>query len=96
MTGSGGWAYFSATRYMLGIRPDFDQLMIDPCIPKAWDEFEVTRLWRGAVYQIKVENPHGVTKGVERLYLDGVAVDKIERQQEGSIHQVRVIMGGAK
>ena len=39
MTGSGGWAYLSATRYMLGIRPDFEHLTIDPCIPADWKEF---------------------------------------------------------
>lgn len=56
MTGSGGWSYFSATRYMLGIRPDYDCLIIDPCIPADWEGFEVTRRWRGATYHIKVEN----------------------------------------
>ena len=56
MTGSGGWSYFSATRYMLGIRPDYDCLIIDPCIPTDWEGFEVTRRWRGATYHIKVEN----------------------------------------
>ena len=56
MTGSGGWSYFSATRYMLGIRPDYDCLIIEPCIPTDWEGFEVTRRWRGATYHIKVEN----------------------------------------
>ena len=60
MTGSGGWAYFSATRYMLGIRPDFEHLTIDPCIPADWKEFSAVRRWRGAEYKIHVENPDGV------------------------------------
>ena len=71
MTGSGGWAYFSATRYMLGIRPDFEHLTIDPCIPADWREFSAVRRWRGAEYDIHVENPDGVMKGVQELYLDG-------------------------
>ena len=65
MTGSGGWAYFSATRYMLGIRPDFEHLTIDPCIPADWKEFSAVRRWRGAEYDIHVENPDGVMKGVK-------------------------------
>ena len=93
MTGSGGWAYFSATRYMLGIRPQFDSLEIDPCIPADWKEFSVTRVWRGAEYRISVKNPEGVMKGVKELILDGRKVSKIPVSEAGSSHEVTVVMG---
>lgn len=93
MTGSGGWAYFSATRYMLGIRPDFEHLTIDPCIPADWKEFSAVRRWRGAEYDIHVENPDGVMKGVRELYLDGEKADGIPVTAQGSRHDVRVVMG---
>lgn len=93
MTGSGGWAYFSATRYMLGMRPQFDYLEIDPCVPADWKEFSMTREWRGAKYDIKVENPNGVMKGVKELYLDGTKVDRIPLTEKGTAHQVKVVMG---
>lgn len=93
MTGSGGWAYFSATRYMLGIRPDFEHLTIDPCIPADWREFSAVRRWRGAEYDIHVENPDGVMKGVQELYLDGEKVERIPVMAQGSRHDVRVVMG---
>ena len=93
MTGSGGWAYFSATRYMLGVRPQFDTLCIDPCVPADWKEFSVTRKWRDAEFSIKVENPNGVMKGVKTLVLDGVEVDAIKVQEAGSKHDVVVVMG---
>lgn len=93
MTGSGGWAYFSATRYMLGIRPDFEHLTIDPCIPADWKEFSAVRRWRGAEYNIHVENPDGVMKGVQELYLDGEKVERIPVMAQGSRHDVRVVMG---
>lgn len=93
MTGSGGWAYFSATRYMLGIRPDFDRLEIDPCIPGDWKEFDVTRVWRGARYDIHVDNAAGVMKGVVEIWLDGEKVSEIPAAEAGSSHQVKVIMG---
>ena len=93
MTGSGGWAYFSATRYMLGIRPGFEAMEIDPCIPGEWDGFEATRVWRGAEYKIKVENPEHVMKGVKELLFDGAKVEKIPAAPAGEVHDVRVVMG---
>ena len=47
MTSSADWAYNAANRYMLGIRPGFDRLTVDPCIPAAWEGFEAERHWRG-------------------------------------------------
>ena len=92
MTGSAGWAYFAATRYMLGVRPEFDRLTIDPCIPAEWDGFEVTRRWRGAEYRIRVENPAHVEKGVKAIEVDGVTAECIPAYGTGT-HSVRVVMG---
>ncbi len=93
MTGSGGWAYFAATRYMLGIRPQLEELLIDPCIPPEWEGFSVTRNWRGAIYQIQVKNPEHVMKGVKKLTVDGKEVKKIPAFLAGTIHQVEAVMG---
>lgn len=93
MTGTGGWAYFSATRYMLGIRPQFDELVIDPCIPGEWDGFKVQRKWRGSTYKIEVENPNHVMKGIKGIYVDGIKVDKINVGEDGRTYKVKVVMG---
>lgn len=93
MTGSGGWAYFSATRYMLGIRPDFDTLEIDPCIPADWKEFKAIRNWRGAVYHIHINNEAGVMKGVKEIYVDHEKVETIPQMQAGTEHFVEIVMG---
>lgn len=93
MTGTGGWAYFSATRYMLGIRPQFNELVIDPCIPGEWDGFKVQRRWRGATYKIEVENPNHVMKGIKEIYVDGIKVDKINVGEDGRTYNVKVVMG---
>lgn len=93
MTGSGGWAYFSATRYMLGIRPQFEELVIDPCVPADWNEFSAQRKWRGAEYKITVTNPDGVMKGVKEIWLDGAKVDRIPAQAQGTTHEVKIVMG---
>ena len=63
LTGSAGWAYFAATHYILGIRPDYDGLIIDPCIPASWDGFEVDRIFRGKKLHISVSNPEHIQKG---------------------------------
>lgn len=94
MTGTGGWAYYAATHFMLGIRPGLHTLEIDPCIPAEWDGFSVTRTWRGTVFQIQVENPEHVEKGVKEQYLDGEKTEQIPEQEPGTIHQVRIVMGG--
>lgn len=93
MTGSSGWAYYAATQYLLGIRPEFDSLTIDPCIPADWKEFSVVRKWRGAEYRIHVTNPKGVEKGVASILLNGAKVDILPAMPGGSVCNVEVVMG---
>lgn len=93
MTGSAGWAYFSSTQYILGIRPDFDGLVVDPCVPSSWKTFSVTRKWRGATYEITVKNPDAVQRGVKRIIADGKAVAKLPVLPTGSVCRVEVEMG---
>jgi N,N'-diacetylchitobiose phosphorylase len=94
LTGSGGWSYTAATRWILGIRPSFDGLIIDPCIPGTWRSFGVTRQWRGATYVIHVSNPDGVQKGVKSILLNGSPiVAPVSPQLPGSRNEVEVMMG---
>lgn len=71
LTGTAAWNYYTITQYILGIRPAYQGLEIDPCIPKDWKTFEVTRIFRGATYHIEVKNPNGVCKGVKSIRIDG-------------------------
>ncbi|MDR2070851.1 MAG: N,N'-diacetylchitobiose phosphorylase [Treponema sp.] len=96
MTGSAGWSYFAATRYILGIRPGYDALFIDPCIPHSWKGFTARRVWRGSVYEIQVDNPNGVSKGVRKYLLNGSPVPVqggIPAQAPGRVTQVTVVLG---
>jgi N,N'-diacetylchitobiose phosphorylase len=94
LTGSGGWNYTAATRWILGIRLSFDGLIVDPCIPGEWKGFHVTRQWRGATFEIAVANTNGVQKGVRSITLNGEPVDgAIPPQPAGSVNQVTVVMG---
>ena len=94
LTGSAVWMYHAVTHWILGVRVGFTGLTIDPCIPAGWQEFEVSRQWREATYQIIVRNPHSVQKGVKTITLNGNPVDNpIPPQPKGSINQVIVEMG---
>jgi N,N'-diacetylchitobiose phosphorylase len=94
LTGSAGWNYTAATRWILGVRLAFDGMVIDPCVPANWREFSVVRQWRGAVFNISVQNHSGVQKGVRSIALDGQAVSgAIPPQSAGSVHDVLVVMG---
>ncbi|MDZ7314656.1 MAG: N,N'-diacetylchitobiose phosphorylase [candidate division KSB1 bacterium] len=71
LSGSAAWTFYAITHYILGIRPEYDGLYIDPCIPSYWKKFQVTRLFRGKRFEIAVENPNGVQKGVKKMTMNG-------------------------
>jgi N,N'-diacetylchitobiose phosphorylase len=71
LTGAAPWAYFSATQYILGLRPEVDGLRIDPCIPCAWEGFTATRRFRGKTIDIRVVNPDHVSHGIQTIALNG-------------------------
>jgi cellobiose phosphorylase len=71
LTGAAAWAYYSATQYILGLRPELDGLRVDPCIPSNWPSFKARRLFRGRAVDVEVRNPDGVCRGVRSLSLNG-------------------------
>ena len=75
LTGTAAWNMVAISQYILGIKPDFDGLMVNPSIPSSWDGFTATRLFRGAKYNITIKNPNHVCKGVKSLVVDGKAID---------------------
>jgi cellobiose phosphorylase len=72
LTGTAAWNYHAITEHILGIKPNYDGLCIDPCIPREWKEFRVTRRFRGVTHHIHVRNPDGVNRGVKTITLNGV------------------------
>ena len=75
LTGTAAWNWYAITQYILGIKPSYDGLEIDPCICSQWKEYTVRRRFRDAVYEITVKNPDGVCKGVREMLLDGQPVE---------------------
>ncbi|MBN1763896.1 MAG: hypothetical protein JW860_01455 [Sedimentisphaerales bacterium] len=75
LSGAATWSYYAATQYILGVRPDYDGLRIDPCIPSNWQEFSVRRRFRNKMFDIKVINDKGVQKGVTRIMVNGSEIE---------------------
>ena len=94
LTGTAAWNFYAISRFILGVRPTYDGLLIDPCIPQDWKGFEVRRKFRNAEYKIMVTNPDGVNKGVKTILLDGRKLDGnvIPIMKPGE-YLVEVIMG---
>ncbi|OGC06319.1 glycosyl transferase [candidate division WOR-1 bacterium RIFOXYD2_FULL_36_8] len=94
LTGTAAWAYVSWIQYILGVRPEYDGLRIDPCIPKKWKGFEIKKNYRGTNYYIVVRNPNHISRGVKEIVVDGkkIAGNLIPIFENGD-HHVEVILG---
>lgn len=75
LTGTAAWTFTNISQYILGIRPEFDGLCIDPCIPDDMDGFKVTRRFRNATYNITVDNTAHSQKGVKQLIVNGIKIN---------------------
>ena len=93
LTGTAAWNYYAITQFILGIKPAYEGLEINPCIPSTWKGFSVKRKFRDAEYNITVKNPSGVCKGIKAITVDGQPVEgKIVEYRPGR-HTVEVTMG---
>jgi len=95
LSGTASWNFYAITQYILGVRPEYDGLRIDPCIPRKWDGFNMQRKFRGATYQIEVKNPDHVSKGVKEMIINGEKFNSniIPLLEKGKNHKVKIIMG---
>jgi len=95
LTGTAAWNYAAITQHILGIRPSFNGLLIDPCIPTKWDGFKVKRIFRGYTLNIEVTNPNHVSKGVKEITIDGHKIEGtiIPVLEKGKEYQVVVTLG---
>jgi cyclic beta-1,2-glucan synthetase len=97
-TGSAGWMYRAGIEWILGIRLRGASLLIDPCVPKAWRGFELVFEFHTARYEIAVQNPHAVSRGVGSVTLDdrllsGGQEATVPLVDDGKTHRVTVVLG---
>ncbi|HOC39351.1 MAG TPA: hypothetical protein PKJ77_08740, partial [Thermodesulfobacteriota bacterium] len=94
-TGSGGWMYRLGLEAILGLRRSGTDLIVHPCIPRAWKHYEIRYKAEKTECHIQVENPNGVNQGVKEILVDGtrIAGKKIALASDGKEHRVEVTMG---
>jgi cellobiose phosphorylase len=95
LTGSASWNFYAISQFILGIKPEYDGLRIDPCIPKSWESYQVMRKFRGAIYKIRIFNNNNVNKGIVRVQIDGKKHNSnlLPVFETGTTHSVTVEMG---
>ncbi len=95
LTGTASWAYQAGIQYILGVRPTYEGLLVDPCIPGHWTGFKISREFRGARYEIEVTNPDHVCKGVRSIEVDGQMLKSqiVPIFTDGRSHHVQVVLG---
>lgn len=74
LTGTAAWTFVNISQHILGVSPTHTGLSIDPCVPKGFGDFTLTRKFREGTYNIKVVNPDNVEKGVKSITVDGKAI----------------------
>jgi cyclic beta-1,2-glucan synthetase len=94
-TGSAAWMYRLGLERILGLQRAGAALRFDPCIPADWPGYDVTYQAGPSRYDIAVENPGNVSRGVRQVTLDGSVLPNadIPLLQDGERHVVRVVMG---
>jgi cellobiose phosphorylase len=95
LSGTASWCYQAATQYILGIRATYHGLSIDPCIPRNWSGFKVSRRYRNSLYEIEVSNPNQVNSGVVRVEIDNKSLSKnlLPIYEDNQTHVVQVLLG---
>jgi cellobiose phosphorylase len=95
LTGTAATVQVAAVEGILGVKPDYDGLRIDPCIPSHWKDFAMERVFRGKVLKIRVDNRNGVQKGVQKIIINGEEIedDLIPATRMKEHNEVTVVMG---
>jgi cellobiose phosphorylase len=93
-TGSVAWFNTVLANEMIGVKPTFDGLVIDPCLPSSWETCSIHRSYRGAVYHVTIKNPDKVQRGTVEVVLDGKKLDgnKLPIGEKGREYQVDVTL----
>ena len=92
LTGTAAWMWYTVSEFILGIKPDYRGLRIDPCLPSSAREYTVTRKFRGADYTIHILNPDGKEKGIKSITLDGSPLNGNLVPATPGTHIVEVVM----
>ncbi|SFS52726.1 GH36-type glycosyl hydrolase domain-containing protein [Lutibacter maritimus] len=95
LSGTASWNFYAITQYILGIKPSYKGLEINPCIPSNWKGFKMVRKFRGATYNIEILNPENVSKGVKNVWVNGLKTNSniVPILEKNIEHFIKVELG---
>jgi cellobiose phosphorylase len=95
LTGTAAWNFYAISQYILGIRPDYNGLLIDPCIPHEWNNLILTRKFRNKTFHFQILNPFKVSRGVKEMTLNGqkISGNMVPLDLSKEINEVKVTLG---
>jgi cellobiose phosphorylase len=95
LTGTAAWMMKAATNWIFGVRPQYQGLLVDPCVPTSWRSFRMTRQFRDTIYDIAFSNPNGVSKGIKAIQVDGwpFETNLLPAFSDGKTHKISITMG---
>jgi cellobiose phosphorylase len=95
LTGTAAWMMKAATNWIIGVRPQYHGLLVDPCVPTSWRSFRMTRQFRDTIYDVAFSNPNGVSKGIESIHVDGkpFKTNLLPAFSDGKTHKISITMG---
>jgi cellobiose phosphorylase len=95
-TSSSSWTLLAITDWLLGVRPGYEGLLVDPCLPSEWEQAALVRSWRGARYDVRIRKPRGVIGRAVSINVDGeehMPSAPIPPHSDGHTHRVEVEIG---
>ena len=95
LTGTAAWTFVNVSQHILGVYPTHKGLQVNPCVPKGFGDFTLTRKYRNTTYNIEVVNPDNVEKGVKEMYVNGnlVSGNIIPYDASQTEASVKIVMG---
>ena len=91
-TGSASWYYKAGIEFILGLKIKNESIIIEPCIPKDWKEYNIKYRWKNSFYNISVKNPNGKNYGVEKVLVNGKETENNIKLQDNGVFNIEVIM----
>lgn len=94
-TASGQWLLYALVRYIYGLQPELDGLLLNPCLPPDWKDCLITKVFRGCTYNIHyTQKDNGACNRIEKLTVNGKMVDATKpiKPIKGEVFNIEVIL----
>lgn len=73
LTGTAAWNFYAISQHILGLKPQYDGLLFEPCVPASVGDFIINRIFRGKKLRIAVKN--NFNAGKVKITLNGAEME---------------------